>query len=120
MSTITGWGVSEDGVISKYNDNTIGIQPISSQIPESFKLWQNYPNPFNPTTTIRFEIPEAGLTSLKIYDVLGNELQTLINEKLNAGVYESVFDGANYSSGVYFYKLASGNYTQVKKMIVVK
>ncbi|HEY5125360.1 MAG TPA: T9SS type A sorting domain-containing protein [Ignavibacteria bacterium] len=104
----------------------IGVKPLSSLIPDKFLLYQNYPNPFNPTTKIRFEIPlsKGGqrelYSSLKVYDILGKEITTLINEKLNPGVYEADFDGSNFASGVYFYQLRYGDFVQMRKMILLK
>ncbi|MCI0450529.1 MAG: T9SS type A sorting domain-containing protein [Chlorobi bacterium] len=101
----------------------IGIHQISSEIPNGFKLHQNYPNPFNPITKIRFEVPPTGKNNyvqIKVYDVAGKELTTLVDENLNTGVYETDFDGSNFASGVYFYRIVSGNYSKVKKMILVK
>jgi hypothetical protein len=86
----------------------------------TFKLAQNYPNPFNPITTIYFAIPEAGNVTLKVYDVTGKEIATLVNGYKTAQSYEVQFDGANLSSGVYFYKLNTDNFTQTKKMILMK
>jgi hypothetical protein len=91
-------------------------------IPDNFVLFQNYPNPFNPSTKIKFSIP-AGLkhiVSLRVYDILGNEVATLVNEEKPAGVYEVEFDASMYSSGVYFYKLQTGSFIDVKKMILLK
>ena len=94
----------------------------------SFKLYQNYPNPFNPTTNLEFGISDLGFVSLKVYDVLGSEVVTLVNERKNAGTYRVEFDGSNLSSGVYFYKLvvslsnplASEDYTAVKRMVLIR
>ncbi|MFZ4590690.1 MAG: Omp28-related outer membrane protein [Ignavibacteria bacterium] len=86
----------------------------------SYSLSQNYPNPFNPTTNIKFSIPKNSETSLKIYDVLGNEVNTYFNEFLNAGTYSVEFDGGNLASGIYYYKLTSGNFTETKRMMLVK
>ncbi len=99
--------------------NATGINIESSTVTE-FKLHQNYPNPFNPFTTIRFEIPKAGLTKLNIYDVTGREVSLLVNTKLQPGKYEAEFSGVNLSSGVYFYKLVSGDYSEVKKLLLIK
>lgn len=108
------------------------INKISSNIPERFELYQNYPNPFNPATNIRFTIPENGkskiknsVTTLKIYNILGKEIATLVNEKLNAGTYEIPFSINHYTdnqlpSGVYFYKLVSGSNIDVKRMVLMK
>jgi hypothetical protein len=103
----------------------IGIQTISSEIPVRFTLYQNYPNPFNPVTSIKFDIPSlvrrgAGVVVLKVYDVLGREIITLVNEELKPGTYEVEFDGTNYPSGVYYYKLITENYTETRKMILIK
>jgi len=88
--------------------------------PTEFKLLQNYPNPFNPNTTIRFTISDVRFTILKIYDVLGNEVATLVNEELPAGEYEIGFDGSELTNGIYFYQLKAGSFIQTKKMILIK
>jgi hypothetical protein len=109
---------------------TTGIKEDENAIPESFKLSQNYPNPFNPTTKIKFSIPSnqnpllggarGGLVTLKVYDVLGNEVSTLVNEQKSPGEYEVEFNGSNLSSGIYFYQLKSGSYVQINKMILLR
>jgi hypothetical protein len=99
---------------------TTGIDPISGTTPENFSLSQNYPNPFNPVTKISFAIPKNNLVTLKIYDISGKEVATLINENMSAGEYEATFDASKLSSGVYFYKLTSGNFNDVKKMMLLK
>jgi hypothetical protein len=96
-----------------------GEQEIAEQ-PTTFLLEQNFPNPFNPTTTIRFQVPNDGHVSLKVFDMLGREVATLVNEVRDAGLYEAVFDATNLSSGMYFYKLESGSFVQAKKMIIMK
>ncbi len=83
-------------------------------------LLQNYPNPFNPTTTIIYRIPELSFVTLKVYDVLGNEIKTLVNEEKTAGNYEIDFGGKELPSGVYFYKLNSNNFSMTKKMILIR
>lgn len=100
--------------------NPIGIINISSGIPSSFSLSQNYPNPFNPTTVIRFSLSGVSNASLKIYDVTGREVETLVNEKLQPGTYEASFDGSRLTSGVYFYKLETNGFRDVKKMMLIK
>jgi len=92
----------------------------NSQTPDKYSLGQNYPNPFNPTTKIRFALPKAGLVSLKVYDMLGKEVQTLVNQQLNAGEFITDFDGANLSSGTYFYRLQVGDFVEIKKMVLLK
>ncbi|NNL21186.1 MAG: T9SS type A sorting domain-containing protein [Ignavibacteriaceae bacterium] len=86
----------------------------------NFSLSQNYPNPFNPTTKISFTIAESGFTSLKVYDVLGNEVANLISEEKPAGEYEFDFNGSDLTSGIYFYQLKTGNYIETKKMVLIK
>jgi len=99
----------------------VGIKPISSQIPANFNLFQNYPNPFNPTTMIKFDIAKNSFVILKVYDMLGREIKTIINnEFLNAGNYEIQFDGNSLSSGVYIYKFIAGDFIKSKQMIVLK
>ena len=127
-------GVSYDiAVFMARTDTTIYIDPVgiksnNSGIPEQYKLYQNYPNPFNPTTTIKFDISkgfpigafENDKVVLKVYDILGREIKTLVNEKLTPGSYEVIFNGSNLTSGIYFYKLMIGNFTDTKKMILIK
>ncbi len=100
---------------------TTGISG-NSEIPQEYRLYQNYPNPFNPTTKIKFQISgtSAAQTFLSVYDLLGREVATLVNEQLQPGTYEVDFDGSNYPSGIYFYKIISGEYSAVKKMIMLK
>jgi len=93
---------------------------VQTATPKAFTLLQNYPNPFNPSTTIAYAIPQAGVVTLKIYDVLGREVSTLINEKKPAGNYTISCDARHLSSGIYFYKLQAGSFVQTKKMLLVK
>lgn len=114
-------GCRINGVI--YGDTTtvIGINNYSSEIPASTELYQNYPNPFNPVTKIKFDIRNKSNVKLTVYNVSGSEIETLVNEDLSAGSYDVIWNGINYPSGIYFYKLsASGNLTIVKKMILLK
>ena len=89
-------------------------------VPEKFELSQNYPNPFNPSTKIKYQIATSNPVSLKVYDVLGNEVTTLVNEIQSAGNYEVTFDASSLSSGTYFYKLQTGSFVETKKMILMK
>ncbi len=89
-------------------------------LPKKYELSQNYPNPFNPTTTIRFALPKAGNTRLRVYNILGQLVATLVNDNLHAGRYTVRVDARRWSSGLYFYTIQSGNYTQVKKMLFIK
>ena len=115
-----GWTVGNKGRIYKYNPNSSIIIGSQNIIPNSFYLYQNYPNPFNPKTTIRFTISDVRFTILKVYGILGNEIATLVNERLSAGSYEVDWDGSNFTSGVYFYKITSGDFSDIKKMILLK
>jgi hypothetical protein len=83
-------------------------------------LAQNYPNPFNPSTTIRYQLPQDGMVTLKVYDILGSEVATLVNEQKAAGRFEVNFDASRLASGVYIYKITSGGYVSSKKMLLVK
>jgi len=85
-----------------------------------YALEQNYPNPFNPTTTIKYQIPEQSFFTLKVYDVLGNEIACLVNEKKSVGSYEVKFDATELPSGIYFYRMQAGNYADTKKMVLLK
>jgi photosystem II stability/assembly factor-like uncharacterized protein len=107
-------------VYKSSNSGYVGIFPINSQIPRQFSLYQNYPNPFNPSTKIRFDVRDVSDVKLIIYDILGNALNTLVNEQLKPGIYEAEFDAENLTSGVYFYKLSAGEFVETKKMILVK
>ncbi|MFZ1323128.1 MAG: T9SS type A sorting domain-containing protein, partial [Ignavibacteria bacterium] len=98
----------------------IGIELANTVIPEKFFLHQNYPNPFNPVTVIRFEIKETDVVNLKIYDVLGNEISVLVNEKQSPGIYNIKFDGSFLSGGVYYYKLTTSKFSDTKKLVLIK
>jgi len=98
----------------------IGIKNTGTNIPNNYSLSQNYPNPFNPKTIIRFQIKDLKFVTLKVYDILGKEVATLVNEKINSGKYEVTFDGSNQPSGIYFYKLETENFTDIKKMVLIK
>ncbi|MGA2668064.1 MAG: T9SS type A sorting domain-containing protein [Ignavibacteria bacterium] len=103
--------------------NPIGIKPISSTIPKEFKLYQNYPNPFNPGTTIKFDIPNKGvqpLVKIVVYDIIGREVAVLFNDKLSPGTYTFKWSADAVASGVYFYKLTAGDFSDVKKLILLK
>jgi hypothetical protein len=103
------------------NINTVvGVEPVAKNVPDEYKLYQNYPNPFNPTTNIKYQIKNSGYVSVKVFDILGKEIETLVNEKQFPGSYEVKFDGSNLPSGVYFYKLESDRFSEVKKLILLK
>ena len=92
----------------------------SSSLPKSFGLLQNYPNPFNPTTFIQYQLPKDTRVTLKIYDILGREVATLVDGRQTAGYHEVEFDGSRFASGVYFYRLTTPTYSKVQKMILMK
>jgi photosystem II stability/assembly factor-like uncharacterized protein len=98
----------------------VPISPIFSELPQSFELLQNYPNPFNPNSKFKFQMPKSEFVKLKVYDALGKEIQTLVNEQLSPGTYEVDFDGSNLPSGVYYYKLEAGSFTKTRKMVLIK
>ncbi len=97
-----------------------GISHNGNVVPDKYSLSQNYPNPFNPTTKIDFAIPKDGFVTLKIYDILGREVVSLVNKDMKPGSYTVDFDAFNYSAGVYFYKLTSGEFTATKKLVLIK
>jgi hypothetical protein len=92
----------------------------NTNLPLEYILYQNYPNPFNPSTKINFSIPKKGLVTLKIYDVTGREIMKLVNDVMEPGNYSREFNGKNYASGVYFYRLESLDFVQTKKMLLIK
>ena len=100
-------------------DAPVAAEP-ESQLPASFELQQNYPNPFNPSTTIEFSLPHADIVSIKVYDLLGREVATLLNEKKEPGTYEVKLDGTGLANGVYFYRLRTSEFVDVKKLILLK
>ena len=97
-----------------------GNELTQNTIPERFALYQNYPNPFNPTTRINFDIPRQSFVKLKVYDILGREVSTLINSEYPPGTHSFDFNGSNLASGVYFYRLEAGDFVQIKKMVLIK
>jgi hypothetical protein len=99
---------------------TVGIKNNISASPDKFELFQNYPNPFNGSTIIKFSIPKTSFVSLKIYNILGKEIATLINENLSSGIYSIPFSNHLIPSGVYFYKLNSNSYSLIKKLVIIK
>ncbi len=124
---IVAYAGTNKGIIHKLSEtiSPIGIQPVTTEIPKQYLLSQNYPNPFNPVTKIKFGIPAGGYVKLNIFDVLGRNIKTPVNENLAAGSYEIEFDGTNLPSGIYYYKLEAETsrrdlFTETKKMVLVK
>jgi hypothetical protein len=99
---------------------TTGANPISNNVPDKYLLYQNYPNPFNPSTNIKYQITDNNFVTLKVFDILGKEVATLVNENLKAGEYEVTFNGSGLPSGIYFYKLNTENFFETKRMILIK
>ncbi len=102
------------------SDIVTGVEVEDNNIPTQFTLEQNFPNPFNPTTVIKFSLPEASMVSLRVYNVLGQEVATLLNENMNSGTYSYNFDASNLTSGIYIYTVNAGQYSATKKMMLVK
>jgi predicted GH43/DUF377 family glycosyl hydrolase len=109
-----GYATSDTGQYKEIADNLL------TTVPEEYKLFQNYPNPFSLSTTISYSIPRPSRVTLKIYDILGNEIETLIDEKKTAGAYRLNFNASNLSGGIYFYRLQVGNYEKSNRMILLK
>jgi hypothetical protein len=110
----------QDDNILKISNLPVGVEDENNFVADDFSLEQNYPNPFNPSTAIRYQVSGSSNVSLKVYDVLGNEVATLVNEEESAGSYEVNFNAAGLSSGIYFYKLQAGILVETKKMILLK
>ncbi len=122
-SEIIAYAVTSGGMVLKCNQPVnllVDLDSYTPTISSEFTLEQNYPNPFNPATTIRWQSPESCVQKIKIYDILGNEVKTLVDEFRPAGTYEIQFDASALASGIYFYRMTAGNYSSVKKMILLK
>ena len=115
-----GWAVEKWLFDGNLGDLLVGIEQISSQIPEGFSLKQNYPNPFNPSTTIEFNLKNAGFVTLNVYNLMGQKVATLIEGQMTPGSYKADFDASSLATGVYFYKLTAGNATATKKMLLTR
>ena len=124
-----GFGVNHNFILADgpdivlnnfFGDFTTSVEKLEDLIPARFELEQNYPNPFNPSTKIRYTITEAGLVTIKVYNLLGQEVVTLLNEEQTSGVYEATFNAEQFSSGIYFYTLTAGSFSATKKMILMK
>ena len=120
--TVGGTVVDSFGVMGTHliQNEVLGIKNVSSNVPDNYSLSQNYPNPFNPTTMIRFSVKNEGNVSLKVYNLIGQLVATLVNENKPAGTYEYNFDASKLSSGIYFYTIKAGDFTATKKMILMK
>jgi photosystem II stability/assembly factor-like uncharacterized protein len=121
IDTYTGWACGDNGTILKTTTGGFtAIEPISNEVPSEFKLHQNYPNPFNSVTGLKFEIARLENVKLIVHDLLGRELFVLVNEELQPGTYEVEFNGLNYPSGSYYYRLIAGDYAETKRFVLIK
>lgn len=118
---VSGKNAIGEGPFSTLWNFTTGVTSIEpNSLPTVFEMYQNYPNPFNPTTNIKFDIPKAGFVSLKVYDVTGREVATLVNNVLEPSKYEVTWNGSQFASGVYFFRIVAGDFVKVQKMILTK
>jgi hypothetical protein len=121
LNSVTKLKLLSDVAQNLYDEGfIISVNQISSKVPESYKLHQNYPNPFNPTTKIKFELPKSSFVKLIVYDILGREITKLVNEKLTVGSYETEWLANEFVSGVYFYKLITNDFSETKRMVLLK
>jgi photosystem II stability/assembly factor-like uncharacterized protein len=115
----SGWAVGQNGVVIGIGV-PVKVEPQVSEIPREFKLYQNYPNPFNPVTTIKFQVSRYSHVKLTVYDILGKEIEVLVNKDLNAGNYSIEWKADNFPSGIYFYKMKAYNFSETKKILLIK
>ncbi|HWA05352.1 MAG TPA: T9SS type A sorting domain-containing protein, partial [Ignavibacteria bacterium] len=121
FSDSIGYVVGAGGtILYTTNGGITFVNHSSSNIPKGYFLSQNYPNPFNPLTNIKFDIPKRSYVKISIHDILGKEISVLVNEELNAGTFEVNWDASNFPSGVYFYKIETEEFSESKKMVLVK
>ncbi|WKZ68772.1 MAG: YCF48-related protein [Melioribacteraceae bacterium] len=120
LSEETGWITGNGGLVLGTSNIVSVADERFDQLVNEYKLFQNYPNPFNPSTQIKFAIPQAGIVTVKVYDIIGREVTTLVNDNLNSGIHEVVFNANNLSSGIYFVRMTSQNFTSTKKIMVIK
>jgi hypothetical protein len=113
-------GGDNQEIYSAIVEYSVGITQNSSAVPDNYSLYQNYPNPFNPSTSIKFDIPKQSLVRISVYDVIGREVETLVNKDLFSGEYSVDWNASAFPSGVYFYRINAGQYTEIKKMMLIK
>ena len=118
------YAVDEGGVqvrpLAQMGVSATAVKEIRNEIPAKFSLSQNYPNPFNPTTTINYQLPVSGQVTLKVYDVLGREVESLVDKEQTTGTYSVTFNGNSLPSGVYLYRIQAGSFSQTKKLMLLK
>jgi Secretion system C-terminal sorting domain len=121
-NTVMEFGVSSGYLVKtdSLGNIKVGIHQNGIEIPEGFTVEQNYPNPFNPSTTILYEIPKNEFVKIKVFDITGRELLTLVNELQHPGSYKVTFDGQNFASGIYFYKIEAGDFTETRRMVLIR
>lgn len=119
FTAVSGFACGVEGTIIK-TEGPSGISEINSKTPDKFTLSQNYPNPFNPTTDIKFSVSKASLVKLLIFDIIGREVETLVNDNLNPGTYKVSWNAGRFASGMYFFRLQAGSFVETKKMILLK
>jgi len=117
-----GWAVANNGTILHTTNSGVSFveEEQIDKMPTEFLLSYNYPNPFNPSTKIKYSVPQSSNVVIKVYDILGNEIETLVNEEKSAGSYELTWNAKGLSSGVYFYQLRAGSFVETKKMVLIK
>jgi photosystem II stability/assembly factor-like uncharacterized protein len=122
INNLTGWATlyNSSNILRTTTGGVSFISNISNEIPSEYYLYQNYPNPFNPATNIKYQISKKSNVVIKIFDILGKEIATLVNEKQTQGTYEVSFDGINLPSGIYFYRITAGDFSDIKRMILLK
>ncbi len=113
-------GESPWSAVFKFKTRIIGITQINSNVPKVFKLYNNFPNPFNPVTKINFDLPKNDFVNLAVYDITGRKIAELVNQLFDAGSYEVSWNGSNTASGIYFYKLTANNFSETKRMALIK
>ncbi len=115
-----GYCIGDTGSLYKFNPNATSVNNFNTEIPTSYNLFQNYPNPFNPSTKIKYQIPFSGVVKISVFDVLGREIYVLLNQYTQAGTNETQWNAANFSSGIYFYRITVNEYTSSKTMMLLK
>ncbi|HTP13295.1 MAG TPA: T9SS type A sorting domain-containing protein, partial [Bacteroidota bacterium] len=116
----TTYAITDDGIFVLMASPATGVGRKSGSTPAVYVLFQNYPNPFNPTTAISYQLSAVSKVTLKVYDLLGREVATLVDGEVNAGKHEATFDASRLASGIYFYRLRAGNFTDTKKLVLLK
>jgi hypothetical protein len=119
-NTLHIWVAGSGMTLLHYTDYVTGIKETTHQVISSYSLSQNYPNPFNPVTNISFSIPKRSFVSVKLYDLLGREVSTIVSEELPAGNHSRQWNAVNISSGIYFYRLQAGSFTETKKLVLLR